>query len=126
MVNVDLQGTIQEDWHRLVRKLSTKRKKRKEKKRETKELDHDEDDIPDDWQPDFIPKTENNYANQPDVVPACSSDEHLNDADKIADEEAMNAIIRYRSNKRSTMKVVKNYLNTFSFNFQEISTETNA
>ena len=66
-----------------------------------KTIEHPEDDIPDDWQPDFIPKSENiSYSNHPDVVTACSSDESLNDADKIEDEEALNAVIRYRSNRR--------------------------
>ena len=85
-----------------MRKLSKKRKKNgKSKKEGMKKPDYPDDDIPDDWQPDFIPKNENSssYATQPDVVTACSSEESLNDTDK-SDEEAVNAIIRYRSNKR--------------------------
>ena len=50
-----------ENWKKLVRKLSNKRKKslklQKKKQRERVEACEDtEDDIPDDWRPDFIPK----------------------------------------------------------------------
>ena len=69
-----------ENWKRLVRKLSDKRRKsiKKKKEMELPEQDHEnvfemeveaseeeDDDIPDDWMPDLKP----NYFNIPDVVP---------------------------------------------------------
>ena len=78
--------TAQENWQRLMSKLSEKRKKsikRRKHKRPANEFEmedknetsqvHEEDLIPDDWKPDFIPvtrtKVNNDAYNQPDVIP---------------------------------------------------------
>ena len=46
-----------EKWQGLVRKLSAKRQKSRRKRRQQEEVtDQEEDDVPDDWQPDFIPR----------------------------------------------------------------------
>ena len=98
----------QENWQRLMKKLSTKRKnsiKRKSKRSQinaeepvcmnpqvfTAYTDKDTDDndeedcIPDDWKPDFIPprnkQRQNNKYNQPDVIPV-DVDEDLPDEDE--------------------------------------------
>ena len=94
------------------RKLSKKhkksQKKRKQKKDDSQQIKADieaesdvgmdnseEDDIPDDWKPDFIPRTGSiSPKNAPDLIPR---QENL---DESSDDEALQAIVRYRSGKR--------------------------
>ena len=92
----DQDSEAKENWQRLMRKLSTKRKKSIKRKSKRKESENtvcmnpqvwssehndasdfdtiendDEDCIPDDWKPDFIPSRDrlNKKSNQPDVIP---------------------------------------------------------
>ena len=70
-----------DSWARLVRKLSSKRRRSRRRRRQDgedvveveaedeAEDEEDEDDVPDDWKPDFIPKHEPHSCPQPDVVP---------------------------------------------------------
>ena len=76
----DEDGKTKENWQKLVRKLSNKRKKKEgagksktsaEAEREEKrEEEREEDNIPEDWRPDFIPRDWEVVAaqQQPDLV----------------------------------------------------------
>ena len=85
-----------ENWRRLVRKLSLKRSKSKkkkeasseEKKTDLEDVSTDEDEIPEDWQPDFMPS----FSSIPDVVPKTSMD--------MNEEEELLALSRMRSKRR--------------------------
>ena len=71
-----------ENWRKLVRKLSNKRKRKgsagrgktagqeDKEEREDKEEDKEEDNIPEDWRPDFIPRDWEvaRQTQQPDLV----------------------------------------------------------
>ena len=52
--------TTKEKWQGLVRKLSVKRQKSRRKRRQkdgvTDQQEQGQDDVPEDWQPDFIPR----------------------------------------------------------------------
>ena len=71
-----------DNWTRLVRKLSSRRRRSRRRRHQDGEeevveveaedeadAEEDEDDVPDDWKPDFIPKHEAHSCPRPDVVP---------------------------------------------------------
>jgi len=130
-----------ENWQHLVRKLSKKHKK-SQKKRNKKdedsqhegvEIDPDtdgvidnseEDDVPEDWKPDFIPRTGSiSPKNAPDLIP------RQDNLDESSDDDAIQAIVRYRSGKRRYLKrqmgdMRRNSLASETFNEEEeIETE---
>merc|ERR1711973_511002 len=123
------------------RKLSKKHKKsqkKRNKKRNKKdgdsqdegvEIDPDsddieDDDVPEDWKPDFIPRTGSiSPKNAPDLIP------RQDNLDESSDDDAIQAIVRYRSGKRRYLKrqmgdMRRNSLASETFNEEEeIETE---
>ena len=102
----DDESEAKENWQRLVRKLSQKKKKSIKKKKandtkddevqeivlqddEVEEIVVDEDDVPDDWQQDYVSRYD-----IPDVVPV----ETLTGWSK--DDDELMAIARLRCKKR--------------------------
>ena len=91
-----------ENWKKLVRKLSNKRKKslklQKKKQRERVEACEDtEDDIPDDWRPDFIPREVRQPQAQPDLVQTSLGKKMQSEP---AEDKVNLAIVKYRSDHR--------------------------
>ena len=96
-----------ENWKKLVRKLSNKRKKKLKKKGEQRPAieagkgessEEAEDDIPDDWRPDFIPKEweVGEASGQPDVVQTSLGSLQQ----ELTEDPANSPMVRFRSEHR--------------------------
>ena len=71
--------STKEKWQGLVRKLSVKRQKSKRKRRQqdgiTDQEDQEQDDVPEEWQPDFIPRkgqSGNSRGDDRSICPKCT------------------------------------------------------